>query len=67
MKSILISALFWLFMLLTVICMYPVYIITWLVTTPFDYNRKIIHFFTSYWATFYIWINPYWKIKIHRL
>ena len=34
-----------------------------LLTAPFDPNRKAAHLFASFWGMFYIYTNPWWRIK----
>lgn len=38
--------------------------IIWLVTYPFDKNRKILHLYSCFWSSFYIWTLPIWKAKV---
>ena len=32
-----------------------------LVTTPFDPNRRILHYFACWWGFHYVQLNPFWK------
>lgn len=32
-------------------------------TAPFDPNRRALHYFASFWGMFYIYSNPFWKIR----
>jgi 1-acyl-sn-glycerol-3-phosphate acyltransferase len=35
-----------------------------LLTLPFDRNRKIIHYYSYFWGLQYIWIAPWWHIRV---
>src|SRR5689334_20453620 len=35
-----------------------------LCTFPFDRNGRVIHGFSSYWAAHYIWVNPFWHLRV---
>jgi 1-acyl-sn-glycerol-3-phosphate acyltransferase len=34
------------------------------VTFPFDRRLRLLHLFTCFWASFYTWIMPPWRIRI---
>jgi len=36
----------------------------WLVTLPFDKNKKILHLYTCAWGSFYVRMFPTWKISV---
>jgi 1-acyl-sn-glycerol-3-phosphate acyltransferase len=44
--------------------LFPVALLNWLVTMPFDRNGVAQHLLTSWWATLYIWIHPGWRLRI---
>jgi len=64
--------LFWLFLATSSLLLFPVAVLLWIVTTPFDPQRRILHRFTCFWASLYTWLNPAWPVtiegreKIHR-
>ena len=35
-----------------------------LVTYPFDRRLRVLHLFTCFWASFYTWTMPAWRIRI---
>jgi 1-acyl-sn-glycerol-3-phosphate acyltransferase len=35
-----------------------------LLTFPFDRNRKIIHYYSCFWGLQYVWIAPWWRIRV---
>jgi 1-acyl-sn-glycerol-3-phosphate acyltransferase len=66
MKSILVSAYVWIFAIITIIIIFPVYLTIWLITVSFDKKLMTVHYITSLWAALYIWINPWWQISIEN-
>jgi 1-acyl-sn-glycerol-3-phosphate acyltransferase len=58
------STVFWLFLGASSIALFPVAVILWIVTTPFDRQRRIQHQFTCFWASLYTWLNPAWPVEI---
>ena len=58
------SALFWVFMVLSSIALFPVAVGVWLLTLPFDARLRALHLFTSFWASLYTWLNPAWRVEI---
>ena len=39
-------------------------LVVWAVTLPFDRRKVVLHLYSSAWATFYIAINPLWKLRV---
>ena len=61
------SLVFWGFMLASSILLFPVALLIWLVTLPFDPRKRILHLFTCFWASLYTWTSPAWPVTIeHR-
>ena len=58
------SLLFWTFLTTTSILLYPVAVVIWAVTAPFDRRRRLLHQFTCFWASLYTWSNPAWPVTI---
>ncbi|RMG20375.1 MAG: 1-acyl-sn-glycerol-3-phosphate acyltransferase [Deltaproteobacteria bacterium] len=58
------STLFWLFMLLSSVLLFPIALVIWALTAPFDRRRWLLHRFTSLWASLYTWLNPAWPITL---
>lgn len=58
------STFFWLFVTLSSIALFPVAVLIWAVTAPFDARRRALHLFTCFWASLYTWLNPLWPIRI---
>lgn len=59
----LLSALLWVFVAATAIVFFIGDFLLWLLTFWWDRRLKAVHLYSSYWAMFYIWINPGWKVK----
>ena len=58
-----VSVLFLLFIALTSIILFGCAFVIWCLTKPFDRRLVILHWFTSFWATLYIWAMPAWSVK----
>jgi len=59
----LISIFVWLFVGVSSLVLFPLAVILFLVTLPFDRNRRILHQFSCFWASLYVWINPLWDVQ----
>ena len=58
------SLFFWLFITASSILLFPVAVVIWAVTAPFDRRRVLLHRFTCFWASLYTWLNPLWRIQV---
>ena len=58
------SILFWAFLSVTSIALFPVAIVVWAVTRPFDRRQVALHQFTCFWASLYTWMNPAWPVEV---
>ena len=58
------SLLFWSFLALSSLLLFPVAIAIWVVTAPFDPKLRALHQFTSFWASIYTWLNPAWRVRV---
>jgi 1-acyl-sn-glycerol-3-phosphate acyltransferase len=58
------SALFWLGIIVTSLLLFPVAVLIWAVTAPFDRRLRLLHRFTCFWASLYTWSNPGWRVTI---
>lgn len=52
---------------LVCILFFPVALLIWLVTLPFDRRKFILHKFTCFWSSLMFWLNPHWNLKITGL
>jgi len=50
--------------LFLVVCviLYPIALIIFIVTFLFDKKRVILHQFSCFWASVYLWLQPLWKV-----
>ena len=60
----LLSASFWAFLVLSSIGLFPIAVLIWLLTSPFDQRRRLLHLFTCFWASLYTWLNPAWPVEV---
>ena len=59
------SILFILFFFTTSVFMFLIALLLKVVTALFDRRLVVLHWFSSLWASMYIWTMPAWKVKIH--
>lgn len=64
MRRRLLSLLWWTFLVVTCALLFPVAVVIWAVTAPFDRRRRLLHRFTCWWASLYSWINPAWTVRV---
>ena len=64
MRHRVLSLVFWIFLTVTSILLYPVALLIWAVTLPFDRRKVLLHKFTCFWASLYSWLNPAWPVTI---
>ena len=60
----LLSATFWAFLVLSSCALFPIAVLLWLLTSPFDRRRWVLHRFTCFWASLYSWLNPAWPVEV---
>jgi 1-acyl-sn-glycerol-3-phosphate acyltransferase len=60
----LLSPLFWAFIGLSSIVLFPVAVLIWAVTAPIDKRLVVLHRFTCFWASLYTWLNPAWRVRV---
>lgn len=58
------SLVFWLFVAVTSLLLYPVAVAVWATTVLFDRRLVVLHRFTCFWASLYTWLNPVWRVRI---
>jgi 1-acyl-sn-glycerol-3-phosphate acyltransferase len=58
------SLLFWLFIVVSSLLLFPVALLIWAVTVLFDRRLVVLHRFTCFWASLYSWLNPVWRVHI---
>jgi 1-acyl-sn-glycerol-3-phosphate acyltransferase len=60
----LLSTLFWTFLVTSSFVMFPIALLIWAVTLPFDRRKRLLHQFTCFWASLYTWFNPAWRVRV---
>ncbi len=60
----LLSLLFWAFVAVSSIVLYPVAVMIWVLTVAFDRRLVVLHRFTCVWASLYTWLNPAWPVTV---
>jgi 1-acyl-sn-glycerol-3-phosphate acyltransferase len=58
------SLLFWGFILVSSVLLFPIALGIWAATVLFDRKLVVLHRFTCLWASLYTWLNPLWRVHI---
>jgi 1-acyl-sn-glycerol-3-phosphate acyltransferase len=58
------STVFWAFLVVSSVALFPIGVVLWAVTAPFDRRKVALHKFTCFWASLYTWLNPAWPVTI---
>ncbi len=58
------SVLFWVFFSITMVVLFFPALLIWLITLPFDRNKRILHQYSCFWGSLYTWFNPFLKVTI---
>ncbi len=58
------SFLFWAGIAVSSLLLFPVALVVWLVTVPFDRRLRALHLFTCLWGSLYTWLNPAWRVHV---
>jgi len=51
-------------MTLSSLAMFPVALLCWALTLPFDRRKVILHRLTCFWGSLYTWLNPAWPVEV---
>lgn len=62
--DIIISVFVWLICLPLAGLLFPVSLLVWFITFPFDNERKIMHWWLVWQSNFFLYCVPLWKIKV---
>ena len=57
------SIVYWVFFAAMLPVFWVVAAVLWLVTWPIDRRRVVLHLYSCFWASFYIWVNPLWSVR----
>jgi 1-acyl-sn-glycerol-3-phosphate acyltransferase len=58
------SLVYWGLFALSAIAIFPIALLVWLATRPFDRRGVALHAFTSGWAALYTVLNPAWRVHV---
>ncbi len=61
---ILVSLIGWTYLMVSSALLFPIALVLWLVTLPFDRNLVAQHLFTCWWAAMYIYVHPGWRLRV---
>ncbi|MCG8472479.1 MAG: 1-acyl-sn-glycerol-3-phosphate acyltransferase [Desulfobacterales bacterium] len=62
MLNRIISVLFLSYIGITCAIFYVIALLIWVVTRPFDKRLVVLHLYSCFWASIYIWTMPAWRI-----
>ncbi|MBM2615934.1 1-acyl-sn-glycerol-3-phosphate acyltransferase [Actinoplanes sp. LDG1-06] len=58
------SVAYWAFIGVSCVVFFAGAVLVWLVTLPFDRRRVVLHLYSSAWASFYVYVNPLWRLRV---
>jgi 1-acyl-sn-glycerol-3-phosphate acyltransferase len=58
------SLVFWIFLVVSSILLFPIALVIWAATVLVDRKLVVLHRFTCFWASLYTWMNPVWRVHI---
>ena len=58
------SVAYWAFVFVTMPIFFVVALAMFIVTWPFDRRRVALHLWSCFWASFYVYANPLWRVRI---
>ncbi|MFP6639538.1 MAG: lysophospholipid acyltransferase family protein [Myxococcota bacterium] len=58
------SLMFWVFMLVSSMVLFPLAVVIRLITSAFDPRLRGLHLFTCFWGSLYTWVNPAWTVRV---
>ncbi len=58
------TVLYWAFVVATMPVLFAGALAVFLLTLPFDRRRLVLHMYSCAWATFYVVMNPLWRLSV---
>ncbi|BBH69499.1 1-acyl-sn-glycerol-3-phosphate acyltransferase [Actinoplanes sp. OR16] len=58
------SVLYWAFIVVTCPIFFAGALVVFVLSLPFDRRRVALHLYSSAWASFYVYINPLWRLRV---
>lgn len=66
MRAVL-SVMFWAYLATSVIVLWFWAVWIWLFTLPFDKNKTVLHWYSSWWGYHYVMLWPWWRVTYEGL
>ena len=64
--KVLLSAIFWLYLALSLTVFWFAVVPVWLLTLPLDRRRRFSHWYAWTWANHYVALSPFWRIHVEH-
>lgn len=64
--NVLLSAVFWLYLALSLMVFWFAVVPVWLISLPFDPRRRFSHWYAWTWANHYVALSPFWRIHVEH-
>lgn len=64
MRMRVLSIVFWAFVVVSSVLLFPGALLLWALTAPFGRRRVLLHLYTCFWASLYTWLNPLWPVEV---
>jgi 1-acyl-sn-glycerol-3-phosphate acyltransferase len=58
------SILYWGFLIVSSFIIFAGALILWILASAFDRRLKLQHWYSCVWGAFYLWLNPYWPVRV---
>ena len=58
------TILFIVFFVISSIVMFSIAVLIRVVSTPFDRKLRLLHLYSAFWASIYVWIMPAWSVHV---
>ncbi len=64
LQSFLVSVYIWTLILASILPIFLLNFVLWIICLPFDRNKAVTHYYTVLWTRLYLTINPFWKVRL---
>lgn len=64
--SFFVSLYIWLFIVFSIVPLFVVYFLLWVLTRLFDKRQAVVHYYAMIWSRLYLLVNPGWKIRVEN-
>src|SRR5271165_2414143 len=58
------SVAYWTFIALSCVPFFAGAVVLFVLTVPFDRRRVVLHLYSCFWAAFYLYCNPLWRLHV---